>query len=83
MESTDFSFGKLILFVYIHQCIGGFFFKSIRFNHHLFVFLKFFLELKEILTVDGTYKLIYSINGEFPGPAIVVYEGQTVTLLFL
>ena len=47
----------------------------------LYCFL-FFLELKEILTVDGTYKLIYSINGEFPGPAIVVYEGQTVTLLY-
>lgn len=35
-------------------------------------------ELSEILTVDGVYKLLFAINGELPGPPIVVYEGQTI-----
>lgn len=33
-----------------------------------------------MLTVDGVYKLLFSINGEFPGPPIIVYEGQTVSI---
>lgn len=35
-------------------------------------------DLSEILTVDGVYKLLFAINGELPGPPIVVYEGQTI-----
>ncbi|XP_062578137.1 uncharacterized protein LOC134240038 [Saccostrea cucullata] len=38
-------------------------------------------ELNEILTVDGVYKLLYSINGEFPAPPIVVYEGQVIEVM--
>lgn len=30
------------------------------------------------MTVDGVYKLLFAINGELPGPPIVVYEGQTI-----
>ena len=36
-------------------------------------------ELLDINTVDGSYKLIFAINGQFPGPPIVVYEGQSVS----
>lgn len=39
-----------------------------------------FSELEQVLTVDGVYKLLFSINGEFPGPPIIVYEGQTVSI---
>lgn len=38
------------------------------------------VELEQTLTVDGVYKLLFTINGEFPGPPIIVYEGQTVCL---
>nr|XP_034309131.1 L-ascorbate oxidase [Crassostrea gigas] len=38
-------------------------------------------ELEQVLTVDGVYKLLFSINGEFPGPPIIVYEGQTIEVL--
>lgn len=39
-----------------------------------------FSELEQVLTVDGVYKLLFTINGEFPGPPVVVYEGQTVSI---
>lgn len=42
--------------------------------------LEFVVELEQTLTVDGVYKLLFAINGEFPGPPIIVYEGQTVCL---
>ncbi|XP_060073312.1 uncharacterized protein LOC132553117 [Ylistrum balloti] len=29
---------------------------------------------------DGSYKILYSVNGKFPGPSIVVYEGQEVVV---
>ncbi|XP_052682463.1 uncharacterized protein LOC128163044 [Crassostrea angulata] len=38
-------------------------------------------ELEQTLTVDGVYKLLFTINGEFPGPPIIVYEGQTIEVL--
>ncbi|XP_061180233.1 uncharacterized protein LOC133188761 [Saccostrea echinata] len=38
-------------------------------------------ELDEVLTVDGAHKLLFSINGEMPGPPIVVYEGQMIEVL--
>lgn len=47
------------------------------------LFLGFVVELEQTLTVDGVYKLLFTINGEFPGPPIIVYEGQTVGSLFL
>lgn len=47
---------------------------------HFFNFkIFYYAELSEILTVDGVYKLLFAINGELPGPPIVVYEGQTVS----
>lgn len=49
------------------------------FRRIFFLTLNFYyVELSEILTVDGVYKLLFAINGELPGPPIVVYEGQTV-----
>lgn len=49
---------------------------------HFFNFkIFYYAELSEILTVDGVYKLLFAINGELPGPPIVVYEGQTVSSL--
>lgn len=38
-------------------------------------------ELSEILTVDGVYKLLFAVNGELPGPPIIVYEGQTIEVI--
>ncbi|XP_062605180.1 uncharacterized protein LOC134266971 [Saccostrea cucullata] len=29
---------------------------------------------------DGNYKMIYSINKQYPGPSVVVYEGQQVVV---
>ena len=29
---------------------------------------------------DGTHDYVYTINGQFPGPNIVVYEGQEVRI---
>ncbi|XP_060073311.1 uncharacterized protein LOC132553116 [Ylistrum balloti] len=37
-------------------------------------------EINNAITVDGRYKLMYTINGQFPGPSIVVYEGQQVVV---
>ena len=37
-------------------------------------------DLKEANTGDGEYKHIYTINGQFPGPTITVYEGQQVVV---
>ena len=38
-----------------------------------------FLEL--VSTGDGDYRLVYAINGQIPGPEIVVTEGDMVSLL--
>ena len=27
---------------------------------------------------DGSYKMLFGINGHYPGPSVVVYEGQQV-----
>lgn len=41
----------------------------------------FSTELKNnVNTGDGRYKLIFAINGEIPGPNIVVYEDQIVSI---
>lgn len=32
-----------------------------------------------VSTGDGGYKLIFAINGEIPGPNIMVYEDQIVS----
>lgn len=34
-----------------------------------------------VSTGDGRYKLVYAINGEIPGPNIVVFEDQVVSSL--
>lgn len=41
------------------------------FNFKIF----YYVELSEILIVDGVYKFLFVINGEFLGLLIVVYEG--------
>lgn len=41
-----------------------------------------FTEMKnDVSTGDGRYKLVYAINGEIPGPNIVVFEDQVVSTL--
>lgn len=41
-----------------------------------------FTEIKnDVSTGDGRYKLVYAINGEIPGPNIVVFEDQVVSSL--
>lgn len=35
----------------------------------------------DVSTGDGRYKLVYAINGEIPGPNIVVFEDQVVSSL--
>ncbi|XP_022309994.2 uncharacterized protein LOC111115523 [Crassostrea virginica] len=38
-------------------------------------------ELKEsVSTGDGNYKLVYAINGQIPGPNVVVFEDQIVSI---
>ncbi|XP_021372448.1 uncharacterized protein LOC110462682 [Mizuhopecten yessoensis] len=37
--------------------------------------------LETVLLTDGQYKLIYTINGQYPGPSIVVYQGQQVEVV--
>lgn len=36
-------------------------------------------EKNNVSTGDGRYKLIFAINGEIPGPNIMVYEDQIVS----
>lgn len=41
-----------------------------------------FTEMKnDVSTGDGRYKLVYAINGEIPGPNIVVFEDQVISTL--
>ncbi|XP_069129164.1 uncharacterized protein [Argopecten irradians] len=40
-------------------------------------------ELLNTLTGDGSYKILYTVNGKFPGPSIVVYEGQEASLIIV
>nr|XP_011452039.2 laccase-3 [Crassostrea gigas] len=35
---------------------------------------------EKAIFADGSYKLIYGINGHYPGPSVVVYEGQQVVV---
>ncbi|XP_033744232.1 uncharacterized protein LOC117330123 [Pecten maximus] len=37
-------------------------------------------DLMYTLTGDGSYKILYTVNGKFPGPSMVVYEGQEVVV---
>lgn len=47
-------------------------------RHSWFVFL----ELEEVLTVDGNYKFMFAINNQFPAPTLVFHDQQVVTLTF-
>lgn len=38
-------------------------------------------ELEDVSMTDGYYKMIYTINGQYPGPSIVVYQGQKVKVV--
>lgn len=39
------------------------------------------LEFKELVsTADGDYRMVYAINGQIPGPEIVVTEGDMVSI---
>lgn len=38
----------------------------------------FFLELEEVLTVDGNYKFMFAINNQFPAPTLVFHDQQVV-----
>ncbi|XP_069130310.1 uncharacterized protein [Argopecten irradians] len=37
-------------------------------------------EIQRTITAEGRHKMIYVINGQFPGPPVVVYEGQQVVV---
>ncbi|XP_055998671.1 uncharacterized protein LOC130047473 [Ostrea edulis] len=37
-------------------------------------------DANKAIFADGSYKLIYGINGNYPGPSVVVYEGQQVVV---
>ena len=41
-----------------------------------------FSEFETIVFGDGSFKLGFAINGQIPGPPIVVFEGQTVCCTF-
>lgn len=41
-------------------------------------FCVFFLELEEVLTVDGNYKFMFAINNQFPAPTLVFHDQQVV-----
>ncbi|XP_060073309.1 uncharacterized protein LOC132553115 [Ylistrum balloti] len=38
-------------------------------------------DLENVLLTDGLHKLIYTINGQYPGPTVVVYQGQQVEVV--
>ncbi|XP_033743268.1 L-ascorbate oxidase-like isoform X2 [Pecten maximus] len=38
-------------------------------------------DLEDVSLTDGQDKLIYTINGQYPGPSIVVYQGQQVEVV--
>ena len=42
--------------------------------------LVFFLEKESVIVGDGSYKLATVFNDQLPGPPIVVYQGQQVSL---
>jgi len=35
---------------------------------------------EEVITVDGVNRMVKAVNGSIPGPPIVVYEGQMITV---
>ncbi|OWF54327.1 Laccase-2 [Mizuhopecten yessoensis] len=37
-------------------------------------------EMKNTIMADGSYKVVYAINGQVPGPSVVVYEDQQVVV---
>ena len=37
-------------------------------------------EIKKAITADGENGFLYTINGQFPGPTLTVYEGQEVAV---
>ncbi|XP_056008379.1 uncharacterized protein LOC125665694 [Ostrea edulis] len=37
-------------------------------------------EMQEVITADGNYKFMYSINKQFPAPTLAVYENQKVEI---
>ncbi|XP_021372420.1 L-ascorbate oxidase-like [Mizuhopecten yessoensis] len=36
--------------------------------------------ITDTITADGQHKILYTVNGQFPGPSIVVYQGQEVVV---
>nr|XP_022325863.1 laccase-like [Crassostrea virginica] len=34
----------------------------------------------KVIFADGSYKMLFGINGHYPGPSVVVYEGQQVVM---
>lgn len=54
-----------------------FFFYFKQFNSILWRIVEF----KELVsTGDGDYRMVYAINGQIPGPEIVVTEGDVVSM---
>nr|UCK81629.1 laccase-2 [Arenicola marina] len=37
-------------------------------------------EFAKVLTVDGSYRQVLTVNGRYPGPPVVVYEGQEMLI---
>lgn len=45
---------------------------------YIYIFFLKITDSEKAIFADGSYKLIYGINGQYPGPSLVVYEGQQV-----
>lgn len=61
--------------MYFNKCYIFFNFK--QFNSILWRIVEF----KELVsTGDGDYRMVYAINGQIPGPEIVVTEGDVVSM---
>ena len=38
----------------------------------------FTTDADKVIFADGSYKMLFGINGHYPGPSVVVYEDQQV-----
>ena len=41
-------------------------------------YIPFTTDADKTIFADGSYKMLFGINGHYPGPSVVVYEGQQV-----
>ena len=53
---------------------------DLLFDERVYFFSNYKSEVDKLVVGDGSHKLSLLFNGSLPGPSIVVYEGQQVTI---